>query len=80
MLVTRCCCGYWPTSWQKTTGAEQVSARGHGAAANVNAALAKLPNQIYGGGYDHHPRRDDETLLYPVHDYAPPNRNNIIRF
>jgi hypothetical protein len=49
----------------------------HGAAANVNAALAKLPNQIYGGGYDHHPRRDDETLLDPVHDYAQPNRNNI---
>jgi hypothetical protein len=60
---------------RRRPGAEQVSARGHGAAANENAALAKLPNQIYGGGYDHHPRRDDETLLDPVHDYAQPRKN-----
>jgi hypothetical protein len=26
-----------------------------------------LPNQVYGGGCDHHPRRDDESLLDPVH-------------
>jgi hypothetical protein len=41
----------------------------------VNAAPAKLPNQVYGGGCDHHPRREDETLLDPVHDYAQPNGN-----
>jgi hypothetical protein len=41
------------------------------------ASPAKLPNQIYGGGYDHHPRRDDETLLDSVHDYAQPNRNKL---
>jgi hypothetical protein len=34
-----------------------------------------LPNQVYGGGCDHHPRRDDETLLDPVHDYAQPSGN-----
>ena len=43
--------------------------------AKVSAARATSPNQAYRRGCDHHPSRDDETLLDPVHDYAQPDGN-----
>src|SRR3974390_431389 len=73
-LVTTCCCSCWPTNWQKTTEC-RTAKRWPVIRHETLRHAQKLPNQVYGGGRDHHPRRDDETLLDPVHDYARPDGN-----